>query len=66
MADQPFITGPTRVLTFSGTVSDFLDYMDRVRGDWALSWTPADEAEEFDWEVTAAIARHPAGKGLGR
>lgn len=65
-ASPLFAVQPTRVLTFSGTVADFLDYMDRVRLDWALAWTPADEAEAFDWEVTATIARHPAGKGLGR
>lgn len=57
---------PIRVLSFTGTVSDFLDYMDRVKFDWSLQWTPSDELEEFDWSVTASVARHPAGKGLGR
>lgn len=54
---------PRRVLSFTGTLGAFLDYLD--------SWDTAGQmdrataaGESYDWELTASIARHPAGKGL--
>lgn len=43
----------TTVITFRGTVAEFATFL--------ASWSTA---AHDDWEVTACIARHPAGKGL--
>ncbi len=69
MSDQPTPdpVQPTRILTFTGTRDELLDYLNGLtnpRGftvggiveDWAI----------YEWNLTASIARHPAGKGLGR
>lgn len=55
---------PTRVLSFTGSVREFLDALDR----WSLeAYAIGGRAVEvYEWQITASIARHPAGKGLGR
>lgn len=57
--------GPSRILSFSGTIGEFLDYIARWQlvssvDNRNLTW-----ADTYEWELTAAIARHPAGKRLG-
>ncbi|MDQ2699791.1 MAG: hypothetical protein M3Y23_00505 [Actinomycetota bacterium] len=58
---------PTRVLTFTGTRDQFFDWLNTVRPVFPCS-TSADLVANhvYEWEITASIARHPAGKGLGR
>lgn len=48
----------TTVITYRGTVREFRAFLDT----W-LACQPTATAEE-EWELTACIARHPAGKGL--
>ena len=55
---------PTRILTFTGTIGEFMDYIARwssltLVDDRNLAW-----AERYEWDLTASIARHAAGKGL--
>jgi hypothetical protein len=56
---------PRRVLSFTGTRADFLDYLNGLphSGTWRRM---VDAYETYEWEITASIVRHPAGKGLGR
>lgn len=51
-----------RVLTFTGTRSAFLRYLVSTRFLTEFLAEPDEELRE--WELTASIARHPAGKGL--
>ena len=53
------------IFTFRGTPSDLLDYLDDIVRRSAPP-PPGLEREIYEWELTAAISRHPAGKGLGR
>lgn len=55
---------PRRVLSFTGTLSEFYDYLDAFRWTTANLGGTGDDA--FEWDLTASVARHPAGKGLGR
>lgn len=53
-----------RVLAFRGTRRQFLTYLAGLVPADLYRDGPLDE--EYDWELTCSIARHPAGKGLGR
>lgn len=60
------MSDPIRILTFTGTRAEFFHYLDsdEFTDTFVASASVADEA--YEWEVTAAISRHPAGKKLGR
>lgn len=57
---------PRRVLSFTGTIVGFLDYLDAAVDMEHLQNELLDVSArtEYEWELTASIARHPAGKGL--
>lgn len=52
-----------RILTFRGTPNELLTYLrtEAFSDDLAAAYR-----DEYDWELTCSVARHPAGKGLGR
>lgn len=56
----------TRILSFKGTSQEFLDYLHR----WPTAKWPnlgeLSESEVYEWEITASMSRHPAGKKIGR
>lgn len=61
---SPAESSRRRVLTFRGTVEEFSAFMD---GPWLgeVNDVGAPNLREvYEWQLTAAIARHPAGKGL--
>lgn len=62
MTTSPDPAPPRRVLTFTGTRQSFLAYLVSARFLAEFLSEPDDELR--DWELTASIARHPAGKGL--
>lgn len=45
------------VITFRGTLAEFLDFLTDMHAARPLV--------KDEWDLTASIARHPAGKGLG-
>lgn len=53
---------PFRYATFRGTISEFLIYLGSHAG--ASGFTDLADPAEYEWELTASISRHPAGKGL--
>ena len=54
---------PRCVLSFTGTPAELLAYLDRfAAGSFAAAGLSL--AEVVEWELTATIVRHPAGKGL--
>jgi hypothetical protein len=54
MTDEPV---RRRILTFRGTPRELLSYLRTA----SLSYVDEDE---YEWELTASISRHPAGKRL--
>lgn len=52
-----------RILTFRGTPNELLAYL---RTEVFAEDLAGAYRDVYDWELTASIARHPAGKGLGR
>lgn len=54
---------PRRVLAFTGTRQAFLRYL--VSSRFLAEFLAEPDDEQRDWELTASIARHPAGKALG-
>lgn len=71
-------TAPRLVLSFTGTTVELLGYLASPDASALLARqvsthsvqliTGYDDlvSNRYDWELTASIARHPAGKGLGR
>lgn len=53
-----------RVLTFTGTVPEFLEWRRGFLNLAAQCERPLSLDDVYAWELTASIARHPAGKGL--
>lgn len=59
-------SSPRRVLAFTGTRHQFVEWLRGLHLVPADLWVSGDPLDElFEWELTASIARHPAGKGLG-
>lgn len=60
---------PRRVLSFTGTRCEFLLWLEAMVDLQDVAgvppeFVPLDAGETYEWELTASISRHPAGKGL--
>ncbi len=53
-----------RILAFRGSRAQLRDYLNACLDDVLSRPRDYPATEEFEWELTASISRHPAGKGL--
>lgn len=53
-----------RVMTFRGTITELLTYLASV--DFTAVLAAKSDPDVYEWNLTASMSRHPAGKGLGR
>lgn len=58
-----------RILSFTGTRREFLLWLEAMVDLQDVAgvppeFVPLDAGQTYEWELTASIARHPAGKGL--